>query len=302
MPGGLSDLIMRLLSKDREARPASARAVAEALRELEGTQPTTQVVAARTVAPSRLPRRRFLISLLAIAGTAAVIAGFVLWRPWASAPPAPEKPIANAAATFAPLQVQKLCVLLWKESPKKVEGPFEFGSDAFPARFGDPVLIKVEFREPVYFFLLAFNPDGEEQLCWPTDPRQPPERQDRLDYPQGDDMYFRLNDGEGLQAFVLLASRRPLPAYEAWKAQRPVPVWRKLSAKAGAAWRGDGQSLQRVTRGGDERGEPVKLKLPRADTVAEETLVELGKQLRQAPGIEALAVAAFAVLPPNGEK
>jgi hypothetical protein len=107
-------------------------------------------------------------------------------------------------------------------------------------------------------------------------------------------MLFPLNDEVGLQAFVLVASREPLPGYEAWKAQRPVTVWRKLPAKAGAIWRGDGQSLQLVTRGGDVRGEPVKL--PGVDTLG-----ELCEQLRHAPGIEALAVEAFAVLPADGE-
>jgi serine/threonine protein kinase len=294
MPPGLSDLIMRLLHKDREARPSSAREVAETLRELEGSRPTTQVEAARPVASSALPRRRMRASLLAAAGAGVVVVGLVLWQPWASTPRLPDPPSAVAVtATSAPLQVEKLRVFLFKNTPTKLEGPYELGSNAFAARFEDRVHLNAEFSEPLYFFLLAFNPDGKEQLCRPSNPRQPPEREDRLDYPAaGAD--FCLNDGVGLQAFVLLASRQPLPAYDAWKAQRSASVWRTLPARNEVVWRGDGKRLQRVTRGGDQRGQEVTM--PEAALLA-----ELCEQLRQAPGVEALAVAAFAVFPAEGE-
>jgi len=183
-------------------------------------------------------------------------------------------------------------VTLRREIDNKYQ-PYALGSEVFAARFNDCVLLKAEFSEPVYCFLLAFNPDGKEQLCWPANPRQPPERQDRLDYPEKD--FFALNDGVGLQAFVLLTSRQPLPAYEDWKSQRRVPVWRTLPAKAGVVWRGDGRILEPVTRAGDQRGKVVKL--PELALLG-----ELCEQLRQAPGIEALAVQAFAVLPAGGEK
>jgi hypothetical protein len=195
------------------------------------------------------------------------------------------------------LRVQNLRVLLWKGRPTQLEGPYELGTDAFDGRFDDRVRIKTELGEPAYFFLLAFNPDGKEQLCWPASPRLPPARQDRLDYPEGVATYFPLNDGVGLQVFVLVAARQPLPAYEAWQVQRPVPVWRKLPPKAGAVWRGDGQPLLLVTRLGDRRGEPVRLQSPEVDTLA-----ELCENLRHAPGIETLAMEAFAVLPAEGEK
>jgi tRNA A-37 threonylcarbamoyl transferase component Bud32 len=207
--------------------------------------------------------------------------------------PGPTGPVDQSQIdAVAPLQVRKFRVSVIRETPKEYQS-YELGSNLFATQFDDRVQLKAEFSEPVYCFLLAFNPDGKEQLCWPADPRQPPERQDRLDYPQKD--FFALNDGVGLQAFVLLSSRQPLPAYADWKSQRPEPMWRSLPAKAGVVWRGDGAVLEPVTRAGHQRGMVVKL-----PEVA--LLAELCAQLRHAPGIEALAVEAFAVLPADGEK
>ncbi len=49
-------------------------------------------------------------------------------------------------------------------------------------------------------------------------PRSP---RGELDFPEDPADYFGLTDGVGLQAFVVVASDRPLPAYESWKTQVP---------------------------------------------------------------------------------
>jgi hypothetical protein len=192
------------------------------------------------------------------------------------------------------LRVEKLKVSFFKNTPTKLEGPYELGVDAFAARFEDRVHVNAEFSEPLYCFLLAFNPDGKEQLCWPSKSDQRPERQDQLDYPAaGGD--FSLNDGMGLQAFVLVVSRQPLPSYDEWKAKRPAPVWRALSTKAEEVWRRDGKRLQHFTRKGDRRGTVVSS--PETDLLG-----ELCEPLGHAPGVEALAMTAFVVLPADGGK
>jgi hypothetical protein len=168
--------------------------------------------------------------------------------------------------------------------------------NAFTARFGDLVQIKAVLSEPAYFFLLAFNTDGNEMLCWPADSRQPPEPVERLTYPLEAGSFFPLKDEIGLQAFVLLASRQPLPAYEDWKAQRPVPACQTFPSKAGLVWRGDGDRLEPVTRVGDARSPPEV----KAEGVAR--LAELCKQLRHSHGSEALEVEAFSVLRANDRK
>jgi hypothetical protein len=308
VPEAVTAIVEKLLAKRPEDRYASA---ADVINALDTAVTATQSGAGAQMplqgknvhraglapgSPAALPpmhSRRFWVPLLAAVGTGLAIAGSVLWRPWVSTPHSLERPGTNAATTsVAPLQVREFRVSVIRETPKTY-AYYELGTHIFAAQFNDRVQLKAEFSEPVYYFLLAFNPDGKEQLFWPPNGRQPPERQARLAYPTIDD--FALDDGVGLQAFVVLVSRQPLPSYDDWKSQRPVPVWRKLPAKAGVVWRGDGTLFVPVTRSGDQRGKVMKL--------PEEALLdELCEQLRQAPGIEGLAVEAFAVLPADSDK
>ncbi len=70
LPPPLADLIVRLLNKNPESRPASARAVAEALAEIE-RGPTAQ--------GARPPRRRRLLAVAAgLLGAAALVVGIVV--------------------------------------------------------------------------------------------------------------------------------------------------------------------------------------------------------------------------------
>src|SRR5207253_2044333 len=102
---------------------------------------------------------------------------------------------------------------------------------------------------------------------------------------------FNLNDDRGLQVFVLVASRQPLPAYDDWKKVRPALVWRKVGVKIQGVLRGDGR-------------QPLTWQLPgdpeKRGTVTREVdldpLEELCRQLRAAPGAEALGVVAFPVM------
>jgi hypothetical protein len=299
VPEAVAAVIDKLLAKRPEDRYASARELIEALDATATAMPPQAeaqqgVPTIRVTQPIRVRSRRFGVLLPAAACAGLTVAGLFLWRPWAGRPPS-QTPDANGTARMlAPLQVQKFLLSVLRETPllnsKRYES-FELGTNLFEAQFHDYVKLKAEFSEPAHCFLLAFNPDGKEQLCWPGDPRQPPERRAQLDYPR----WFALDDGLGLQAFVLLASRQPLQAYEDWKRQRPAPVWRALPPKAGVVWRGDGKLLQPLARTGDQRGHVVELP-------EQALLIELCEKLWQAPGIEALAVEAFAVVRADGEK
>jgi hypothetical protein len=167
----------------------------------------------------------------------------------------------------------------------------EIGTRSFAARFGDQVRVTVEPSEPAYCFLLALNPNGREQLCWPRDEKTPPERVERLEFPEAG-FAFTLDDEEhgGLQAFVVVASRRPLPAYAAWREGGPGLPWERLPVVPGLVWRGDGERLDPVLAGRDNRGTIGELK-----GVA--PLAEAVRRLRSAEGVEAVSVVAFPVLP-----
>jgi hypothetical protein len=300
VPEAIVAVVERLLAKKPEERYASAQEVIRALDTAATAPPSragAQVTRAAPVARSAVRRRWFWIALLAAAGTGVTVAGLLLWQLWTGLRPISERSGARAAVTVAaaPLQVRELRVSVVKETRKAFRSAYELGVHIFAAHFGNEVQVHADFSEPVYCFLLAFNPDGKEQLCWPADPRQPPEQQAQLNYPEERWMFFPLNDGVGLQAFVLLASRQPLPAYEDWKAQCPVLAWQTFSTRAGIVWRGDGQRLEPLLPDVEKRGAVVK-------DAGVDTLARLCTQLRQAPGIEALAVEAFAVLPADGEK
>src|SRR5262249_22766410 len=88
----------------------------------------------------------------------------------------------------------------------------KIGVTSEPILFDDDVRVHAQLSVPAYCYLIALNPDGKVQLCEPSTPTEAPAQTDRLDYPQGT-VYFPLTDGVGLQAFVLLVSRQPLPPF-----------------------------------------------------------------------------------------
>jgi hypothetical protein len=150
------------------------------------------------------------------------------------------------------------------------------------------VLLAAELSEPAYCYLIAYNTDGTEQLFLPRSARWPPPRVARLEDP---DWAFTLNDRVGMQAFVLVAARQPLPAFEVWKEQRKKqPAWPSLPPQPDAVWRDNGQGPYPLVPGvGDKRGQVGELRgVP--------PLAALGRALRAAPRVDAVASIAFPVL------
>jgi serine/threonine protein kinase len=172
-----------------------------------------------------------------------------------------------------------LRVLHWERDEGKdfPVGPIHADSEV---RWEDRVVIDAELSRPAYCYLIAYNADGKEQLLWPCDeghPRNPgdasraPPRRARVRYPPpprpgpdgspGRAKGLSLNDEVrgGMQAFVVVASRRPLPAFEEWKRQRGSAPWQRHPAAKGV-WASDGITLDRVDEvGARKRGEVVEL-------------------------------------------
>lgn len=82
---------------------------------------------------------------------------------------------------------------------------------------GDGLSIEVNFSSPAYCYLIALNPDGSVDLCWPGEqegtPRSAPEP---LKYPEADNEMFAFEEGTGQQAFLLVYSSVELPSCEEW--------------------------------------------------------------------------------------
>jgi len=96
-----------------------------------------------------------------------------------------------------------------------------------------------------------------------------------------------------LQAFVLVASRRPLPAYAEWSGQRVLSAWSRLPAGEDVVWVGDGIRFDAVVKGAGQRGCVGELK-------GVGPLADLAGQLSRAEGVEALALIAFPVTAKTG--
>ena len=173
------------------------------------------------------------------------------------------------------------------------------GRKSFTARLEDDVIVRAELSEPAYSYLIAYRPDGSDELCDPDDENTPPPRKQWPQYPPPakSDEKYRLSEGTGLYAFVLVVSRRPLPSYREWKARSGPMAWTaKLPYEPGVIWLDDGAGLQPLMA--DEttgtRGKGAKAR------DSGEPAAKLASWLRGLPGVDAVTVEAFPVEPAAG--
>ena len=121
----------------------------------------------------------------------------------------------------------------------------------------DAVQVSVRLSAPAYCYLIAFNPNGKEQLCYPESADRDeakaktisPMMSTAIVFPQGKDYYFTLNDAVGVQAFVLAASTKPLPPYSKWRSQFGTIPWDRFENDG--VWQSDGRGFKELP---DERG------------------------------------------------
>jgi hypothetical protein len=175
----------------------------------------------------------------------------------------------------------------------------EVGSTAHDIRPDDAVRVSVKLSRPAYCYLIAFNPDGSEQLCFPEDPdlaaviypehkdqaqamATPPPQCSELRYPR--DQYFEPGFA-GLQTFVLIASMKPLPPYAKWRSQLGSIPWSRVSYSENWRWQFDGREFIRLP---SERGRRVQRGAPLE-------FEKLCKHLQSLAGTESLQAVAFAV-------
>jgi hypothetical protein len=294
LPEELVRIVERLLAKRPQDRFAEPRQVAEALAPLAAgadlravLNPQRPVPAPAKEPPTTRPRpqrRRALVALLTLSLAVAVLCAVL--APWRSRPAA-----TTRTAPAAPLGVRSLRVQHFAVQGETARPRGQIGQESFATRFGDQVGVTVELTEPAYCYLLALNPDGTEQLCWPGDEQLPPERLERLEYPARG-RAFNLDDEPrgGLQAFVLIASREPLSPYAVWRARQAGLTWARLPATEDVVWRGDGDQVDPSTPGVGQRGSVGDLK-------GVGPLAEWARQVRGADGVGALKWVAFPVKP-----
>jgi hypothetical protein len=168
------------------------------------------------------------------------------------------------------------------------------GRTSFATHEDDDVMVQAELSEPAYSYLIAFRPDGTDELCDPEDERTPPfkKRQPAYPPPTKSDERYRLSEGAGLCAFALVVSRQPLPSYREWK-RRVVPLaWSaRLPCDAGVVWRDSGQGLEPLLAdgGAGTRGKGARARDSGGPAA------KLGSWLRAQPGVDLVTLEAFPV-------
>jgi serine/threonine protein kinase len=258
VPRRLTRVILRAMAADPDDRHASAEALAD---DLDASFLSPRLVAAQAAA----------------LGLAAMFAVAWAFRPL----PAPLDPAPTAAP--APLRIESFRVELHRPDTKTNLGAV--GADTSEGQSDDDVRVKARLSAPAYAYLIALNPDGTVQLCHPASPSAPPPRSGEVDYPPRPDYGFPLTDGVGVQAFVLVASREPLPAFDRWRQGLAALPWGR--AESDLVWRYDGRSFETNL----QRGVPRQLNdQPRP-------LVEACESLRAGPGVDAIGALAFPVRP-----
>jgi hypothetical protein len=183
--------------------------------------------------------------------------------------PAPEKPVEpvaadkgagpptpNADASTSTLRVLSLDVVHFKRLPD--DGAMKagtLGNDSFATTLGDQVELTAKLSRPAYAYLLAFDPDGKIELCFPADENLAPPLTDHPSYPSArGDVRYGLTDGAGLMAFAVVASSEPLPPYREWR-KKGSPPRSTVPAVAGEVWLFDGKWLEAMTPSGRKRGD-----------------------------------------------
>jgi serine/threonine protein kinase len=259
VPAGLEETCLACLRKVPAERPTAA-ALAARLEQLAGKREKTEPMWARP----RSQRRWWVAAGLLVAS---VLVAVGVWIALNTGSQIDEPPLVN-------LRVQHFEHDRGDDVPRGI-----LGSESFEARYKDRVVIEVELSRPAHCFLLACNFDGKWQLLWPCadqppfqgDPGREPPSVERLQYPpppsQGPhgkswkEKGIALDDDKagGMQGFVVVAARRPLPAYADWAAPRGALPWQKLPP-AQVVWWSDGQTQDRLLPGGHRiRGSVVDL-------------------------------------------
>ncbi len=298
VPSELAAIAGDCLRKRAEERPAAAVLAERLERFLHSSGGAATVPETPAAGPRSRPSR---VGIMAVAAglVAIAILAFALWpkHTETTTPSEPDKPNPPASK----LAIRPLQVMLYQTDGAASVARGRIGQQSFAANHGDAVTLTVELSREAYFYVIAFNFDGKEQLLWPVDEQGkpsdetiPPLRQ-RLRYPTGETRVYLDDDAKsGLQAYVIAASSNPLPSYAEWRAARSGANWKALPAGK-TVYEADAQATYAVTPGvGADRGT-----MKEAEGVP--PLARVCRGIRVG-GVEAVEGIAFPVLPKENEQ
>jgi serine/threonine-protein kinase len=275
VPPGVDRVLRRLLAKRADRRYGSAQELVEALHGV--------LVGAESNTPQHGSRnwRRLTLAAASIAAVAALAVMIV--------PDGRRGKPTGPAVSPLPVRIERMEVTHSRGDGTTILGTIGV-DDTSVCLFNDEVRIRASLSAPAYCYLIALHPDGSTQLYYPEGEAgvtTPPPLSDRVSYPLGNNL-SPLTDGMGLQAFVLVASRRQLPAYKEWEARLGNLPWGVT--KAEGIWHYDGLQYERRSpkRRSDPRPSAAAVPAPFASAC---------RALARGPGIDAIEAWAFPVLP-----
>jgi len=220
----MARIVRRAIAEDPRDRFGSVEELIEALRPLAND---------RAGQPARAATGR----TIAIAGAVVVaLASIPLVRYLgASSPGATSASVSAAASGVAPSSptpaIESFDVMRYRYEPANGQivslGPIN--GDNLPV-FDDDVTVHARFSDPAYVYLISLDTDGTVELRWPPSPDEPPPPIRLLDYPSQplidpDGELYRLDQGSGVQGFMLMLGRDPLPPWAEWTDAHGVPPW-----------------------------------------------------------------------------
>jgi serine/threonine protein kinase len=264
VPRRLERLCRKALAAQPELRHVSARELEKALRRFQ------------------IGRRRAGIGLAAL-----LVTGFAALVAWPPASRHGNPPMIVSTPARPTIE------LLTADHHGYRDGSWQWsmpiGLSSRPVLEGDGAFVSARLSAPAFGYLVALNPDGKVQLCAPPDPNEPPRQSSEIRF-EGTS-YFPFTDGPGLQVFVVLASRHPLPPFAHWSGTDWLAGhWSHIAADGvPGVWRHDGRVatlVSSVTRGPMRKGPGPP-----------EAFDEVCKYLATLPEIDAFQSVAFPVRP-----
>jgi serine/threonine protein kinase len=304
-PAELANVLDRLLAKDPADRFATPAELAEALRPFtaganlvalleangkenlaDGLSPALARDTAKTAPTLRNDRvsrrglneagRRFAkrygvavsLAILCLAG--AIAGSFWIVKHTA-------KPLAG------PVKIEAMTVNQFRGETATPVG--DVASSTQTVFVDDGVRVSARLNAPGYFLLLAFNPDGSKQLCYPGDKDARPIPALDLLFP-GERHEF-VPEHPGLQVFVLIASAKPLTLYSEWRSSVDSIPWKETRGHNQPwRWQFDGHEYRQLPA---ERGHIVERGGPPQE------FRDLCEFFRSRPEVQAVRALAFPV-------
>lgn len=280
IPAAVDQIVLRCLQKEINHRYSNALEFARALQRAAG----------------RGQRRH---TLLLTAPLAALFAGIAWWTwtgPENDVSAVSPRMVSSPSPPVAPADLDNLITqfriehLSWDPKQDGIDLGRELGVDSMETAEHDYLRVSARFAQPVFCYLLAFNPDGTTQVCWPSDvdgagsSEVSPSQATEFKFPEDSTTGFCLTDGTGQQAFALIASRSPLPSFKEWNGGTTSLPWRHV--EPGPVLRFDRTRIWISV--GRDRGEVESLPTT-------SVFKRLCQHLNRQAGVDALAVVAFPV-------